>query len=277
MRHAGGVVLSLLIGSSMACLGTLGGTVSNDPARRLVITGSSTLAPLVAEIAARFEAQNPGFRVDVQSGGSSRGILDVREGTADIGMVSRALYDEESDLTATTIARDGVAVIVHASNPVADLDAEQLRALFTGRLRKWRASEPGVPVVAVNKAAGRATLDVFAAYLDLDPSRLTGDVVIGENEQAVKMVTANRGAVGYVSIGTAAAAIDRGEALRIVPVEGLTPDAENLADGSYPIYRPLNLVDVGEPAPLVARFLEFASSGSVAELIHELDFVPSTG
>ncbi len=57
---------------------------------KLVITGSSTIAPLMAELAERFEAQT-GIQVDVQSGGSGRGISDVRQGLADFGMVSRAL------------------------------------------------------------------------------------------------------------------------------------------------------------------------------------------
>src|SRR5574340_638372 len=63
--------------------------------QKLVLTGASTIAPLVSEIARRFESRYPGTRIDVQSGGSSRGINDVRNGTAGIGMVSRSLKPEE--------------------------------------------------------------------------------------------------------------------------------------------------------------------------------------
>ena len=69
---------------------------------KLILTGSSTVAPLANEIAKRFEQQHPGVRVDVQTGGSSRGIVDARRGTADIGMASRALAGDESDLTPAT-------------------------------------------------------------------------------------------------------------------------------------------------------------------------------
>ncbi|MEZ4463171.1 MAG: substrate-binding domain-containing protein [bacterium] len=64
--------------------------------------------------------------MDVQAGGSSRGIADARQGAADVGMVSRALKAEEGDLTATPIARDGIALIVHRDNPIAALSADQV-------------------------------------------------------------------------------------------------------------------------------------------------------
>ncbi len=82
-------------------------------AERIAITGSSTVAPLVAEMARAFEAQHPAARIDVQTGGSSRGITDARTGRAAIGMASRALRaDGEDDLTALVIAYDGIAYIV---------------------------------------------------------------------------------------------------------------------------------------------------------------------
>ena len=80
---------------------------------KLMVTGSSTVAPLVSEIAKRFEQLHPDVRVDVQTGGSGKGIADARIGVADIGMASRALKDEESDLVAHKIAADGVGLIVH--------------------------------------------------------------------------------------------------------------------------------------------------------------------
>ena len=76
-------------------------TESGNLTGRLVITGSSTVAPLVSEIGKRFESSHPDVRIDVQTGGSSRGITDTRQEIADIGMASRALSEEESDLSAS--------------------------------------------------------------------------------------------------------------------------------------------------------------------------------
>ena len=81
-----------------------------EAATKLTLTGSSTVAPLALEIAKRFESLHPGIRVDVQSGGSSRGLADARQGLSDIGMVSRALKPGENDVLAFPIARDGIAM-----------------------------------------------------------------------------------------------------------------------------------------------------------------------
>ena len=105
-----------------------------------MLTGASTIAPLASEIGRRFELQHPGTRIDVQSGGSSRGINDVRNGTAAIGMVSRGLKPEEKDLHAHTIAWDGVGVILHASNPVTALSRQQIMDIYTGKISQLENS-----------------------------------------------------------------------------------------------------------------------------------------
>ncbi len=102
----------LLLGAVLA------GCKSEKAPSRLVLTGSSTVAPLVAEVAKRFEERNPGVRVEVPMGGSSRGVADARQGLAEIGMLSRDLKPEESDLEAHSLARDGICLIAHKSNPV---------------------------------------------------------------------------------------------------------------------------------------------------------------
>ncbi|MEK7771939.1 MAG: substrate-binding domain-containing protein, partial [Pseudomonadota bacterium] len=107
--------------------------------QRLVLTGSSTIAPLAGEIARRFESLHPGVRIDVQTGGSSRGIHDVRKGIAAIGMVSRALKADEADLQAFAIAQDGISIIVHAGNPVITLNRKQIADIYTGRITHWNA------------------------------------------------------------------------------------------------------------------------------------------
>src|SRR5207245_11303884 len=105
---------------------------------RLLITGSSTTAPLVSAIAKRFQLQHAGVSIDVQTGGSGRGLTDARHGKADIGMVSRALSEADRDLVGLPIARDGVAVIVHKDNPVRSLSDAQVMAIYTGKLTNWK-------------------------------------------------------------------------------------------------------------------------------------------
>jgi phosphate transport system substrate-binding protein len=91
-----GVILTCTAASITGC---------SDNRRQLAVTGASTVAPILGEIAKRYESLHPGVRIDVQTGGTSRGIRDARSGLAHIGMVSRALKEEETDLIPFTIAK----------------------------------------------------------------------------------------------------------------------------------------------------------------------------
>lgn len=243
--------------------------------QRLVVTGSSTVAPLAAEIARRFEAAHPGVRIDVQSGGSSRGIADARRGIADVGMVSRSLTATESDLRAHVIARDGVALVVHADNPVRSLSREQIVGLYTGQLDEWSdVGGTGDAVTVVNKADGRATLAVFLDHFRLESRDIEADVVVGENQHAIKTVAGDPSAIGYVSIGAAEHAVRSGLPVALVTLDALDPSSAAVAAGRWPIARPLNLVTTGEPSPLARRFIDFARSETARELVRAQSFVP---
>lgn len=242
---------------------------------RIMLTGSSTAAPLVAEIGKRFEGLHPGVRVDVQTGGSGRGIADARSGAADIGMASRSLEKEEADLTSHRIAVDGVGLIVHKTNPVATLKVSQVIDIYTDRIKNWNdVGGPDRPITVVHKAEGRATLEVFLDHLEIENTEVKPDVIVGDNEQGVKTVAGAPGAIGYVSIGTAEADAAAGIAIRLIPLAGVAATRENVAAGTFPMSRPLMLVTKPSPAPLVQAFLEYAQSEAVHDLIEAQYFVP---
>lgn len=242
---------------------------------QLVLTGSSTVAPLASEIARRFEERRPGVRVDVQAGGSSRGIADVRRGLNDIGMISRKLREGEGELQAFPVARDGIALLVHRDNPVEELAPDRVRAVWTGAVEDWsELGGPPGPITVVHKAEGRATLAVFLAHFGLRNSEVTADVVVGANQQAIRTVAGSPGAVGYVSIGEAEIEIEHGAAVRLLPLEGVAPTAENVAAGRFPLRRELNLVTATEPSGLTRAFLEFSRSEAVDPLVRRRGFVP---
>jgi phosphate transport system substrate-binding protein len=242
---------------------------------KLVLTGSSTVAPLVAEIAKRYEAQHAGVRIDVQSGGSSRGITDARQGVADIGMVSRSLKSEEKDLQAFEIAKDGVALILNKDNPVTQLNDAQVVNLYTKKITNWKNVDgQDAPITVVNKAEGRSTLELFAKYFKLDPKAIKADVVIGENEQAIKTVAGNPNAVGYVSIGSAEFDAKSGGSVKLLPINGIAASTANVSNQTFPIARPLNLVTKTPPTGLTKSFIEFAKSSAVTDIVKEQYFVP---
>ena len=266
----------LMLGCGTAGSDNTAETPPAGPAQsQITVTGSSTIAPLMGEIGKRFEAEHPGVRVDVQSGGSSRGVADSRNGLADIGMVSRDLKSDEADLQRFPIARDGVCLIVHADNPVRSLNSDQIVGIYTGQVRNWNdVGGADSPITVVNKAEGRSTLEVFASHFKLKSKEIRADVVIGDNEQGVKTVAGNPLAIGYVSIGTAEFDRDSGVPIRLLPLEGVEASVENVRNGTFPMSRTLHLVTKSPPAGIVREFIEFATSPKVHDLVKELSFVP---
>jgi phosphate transport system substrate-binding protein len=242
---------------------------------KLVITGSSTMAPLLLEIGKRFEATHPDTRVDVQTGGSSRGIADTINGLADIGMASRALKPQEKHLHGSVVARDGIGIILHTSNPIQELTNAQIKDIYTGKITNWQqVGGRDVPITVVNKAQGRSTLELFLQYFKLSNRDIHAHVVIGDNEQGIKTVAGNPNAIGYVSIGTAQYDALHGLPIRLLPLQQIPASIETVRTGIFPLSRPLTLVTKAPPTGLTKTFIDFAQSSQVHDLILKQYFVP---
>jgi phosphate transport system substrate-binding protein len=242
----------------------------------ITLTGSSTIAPLVADAARRYEEIHPSVRIEVQSGGSSRGVSDAGSGVADLGMVSRTLApEEEKTLKAHRIAADGVCVILHRDNPVAELNKQQLIDIYTKKATNWSAlGGRDAAIVVANKAEGRSTLEIFLHFLGLDSADVKADVVVGENMHVINSVVSNPNTIGYVSIGTAASEAQHGTPIKLITTEGVVPSMESVADGTFPITRPLNVVEDAQTSETAAAFLLFLTSPDINDLIEKHFFVP---
>ncbi len=269
-------IFSLLLLAGLVCIVSCSRVQGHGgEENRLSLTGSSTIAPLMTVLAARFEQEHPGVRIDVQSGGSGRGIADARNGVADFGMVSRSLRAEEKDLLAWPIARDGVSMIVNQKNPLANLSREQIRSIYTGKIRNWsHLGWEGGPIVVVHEAEGRATLEVFLDHFGLQNEEVRADVIAGENEHAIKTVANDPRAIGYVSIGTAEEDIRQGVSIRLLALDGVEAAKSKVAEGQYPMLRELNLVALQEPVGLAAEFLAYVRSAAADDLIRAQSFTP---
>ena len=266
--------LQVVLGMAAAvALGSL--ACSRSESKTIVITGSSTIAPLMAEIGKRFEESHLGVRVDVQTGGSSRGVGDARRGVADIGMASRAPKPDESDLVWATIANDGIAMIVHSTNTVGELDAEQITAIYTDQFNNWsQVGGPDLPITTIHKAEGRSTLELFLSHFKVENTAVKADVIVGDNLQDIKSVATDPSAVGYVSVGSAEFEAKRGTTLRALPLGGVPATIESVRTGAFPLSRPLNLVTAKAPEGVVKELIEFAQSPAVRDLVEAQFFVP---
>ncbi|TNC88010.1 MAG: ABC transporter substrate-binding protein [Alcanivorax sp.] len=253
------------------CLSAYGVQAADN---RLILTGSSTVAPLVLEMAKRYEQQHPQVRIDVQTGGSTRGVNDTRTGLAHIGMASRNLKPTETGLHVHTIAIDGVGIIVHRSNPISSLSNTQIIDIYTGKIRNWKdVGGRDLSITVVNKAEGHSTLELFLNYFALKNSQVRPSIIIGDNEQGIKTVAGNPGAIGYVSIGAAEFSQARGVTIKRLPLEGVAASVAEVQAHRFPLARPLNLLTGKSPSPLARRFIAFAQSEAVADLIADQFFV----
>ena len=106
---------------------------------KIVVSGSSSVTPVMEKLKEAYNKINPNVEVEIQQSDSTTGILNAIEGTADIGMASRALEDAElsQGVTETVIALDGVGVIVNKENALSGLTSEQVKAIYTGEITSW--------------------------------------------------------------------------------------------------------------------------------------------
>ncbi len=251
----------------------------------LRVVGSTTVQPIMETIAARI-AEPMGVAADIRGGGSNGAVSAVCDGTADVGMVSRPPeVDECRDVTWTPIGYDAVAVIVHQANPVRTLSRDEIRSLYTGQAGRWSISGFDHPVVLVSKSTERGTLPVFEDYSGLvSPARgnVSGSNTgiastsweSGANLETILWVAGSVGAVGYVSMADAVRATEAGMPIRIIDVDWVSPTAATIADGTYPLARPLLLVHrTGDARAQALALLVRVAAGQ--KIIRESGFVPA--
>ena len=251
--------------------------VSPSVAEDIRLTGSSTVAPVMVEIGKLFEENETAHRTFVETGGSSKGIADLRKGLSDIAMISRPLKDNEQDLVGHVIARDGIAALVHADNPITEISVDDLRSVFTGQISNW--SELGgadSEIFVVSKGEGSATSVVLNDFLGVTADQIDGDIVAAANAQMIKTLSLTPGGIGYVSIGAAMVNIELGVPIKLIGLGSVPPTPENVANGTYQATRPLNLVTFPDTDDSVDSLIEFSKSEMAAEIIRDLAYTPVT-
>lgn len=240
----------------------------------LRLSGSSTMAPLMQAIAARFGHLHPGVSFDIESGGSNRGVDDARSGKVDIGMVSKALPDDK-ELTGIAIARDGGGIVLHRDNPVTQLSDAQLRNIFTGRLKNWKqVGGADAPIYVIDRDTRRGVRELFLHHYRLTADELRADAVGGDNDATIALLRTQPGGIVFFSIGEAERRVAAGEPLKLLPADGVAASRQTIQKGDYPISRPLTLVTRGLPQGLAKTFIDYARSPAVHDLLEQYEFVP---
>jgi phosphate transport system substrate-binding protein len=241
----------------------------------LKLNGSSTMAPLMVDIAARFQADHPNVAIDVRSSASGKGVSEALAGVVDIGMVSRVLKGDEQQLKCFAVARDGLCFIVHSSNAVLTLSAAQAADIYTSRITDW--SEVGGaagPIYTIDRADGRGSVDVISKAIGLNTEDMRSQSKTGDNAETIRRVATNSAAIGYVSIAAAEHAVLDGVTIKLLAFGGVEASTASLNSGDFPIARPLILVTREAPQGMQREFIDYCLSTKVVDLIRQHSFAP---
>ena len=251
------LVLALMMALSACSFAAAESTVSTD--------GSTSMEKVVGALGEYFMEQNPGTTFTYNPTGSGSGITAVQEGRCDIGLSSRALKDEEKDsgLVETVVAYDGIAIIVHPDNPVADLSVETIGKIYTGEITNWKdVGGNDAEIVVIGREAGSGTRDGFESITGTKDAckyrqelTSTGDVIT--------TVSQNPNAIGYASLASVK------DTVKALTVDGIAATEETVKDGSYVVQRPFVFVtrEGVELSETAQKFFDFATSADAAEII----------
>ena len=112
---------------------------STQPEGKVVVAGSSSVTPVMEKLKEAYAEVNPNAEIEIQQSDSTTGMTSAIDGICDIGMASRELKDEELEagLISTTIANDGIAIIVNNDNPTEDLTVDQVKSIYVGETTTW--------------------------------------------------------------------------------------------------------------------------------------------
>lgn len=237
--------------------------------------GSTSMEKVIGALSEQFMADNSGVSVTYDPTGSGAGIEAASNGSADIGLASRALKDEEKagGLTETVVALDGIAVIVNAGSKVEDLSVEQIAKIFTGEITDWSevGGDPGA-ISCIGRESGSGTRDGFESITGTkDSCKL--DQELTSTGGVIEAVAGNPNAIGYASLS----AVEGKDTVKAVTVGGVACTEAAVLDGSYAIQRPFVLVTKGGTAlsPAAQAFFVFAASKDAASLIQNAGAVPT--
>ena len=271
LTACGGSASSAAASSTSAAAGSTASSTAAALSGNVATGGSTSMKNVIAALTEGFAEVEPGVTVSYDPTGSGAGITGATDKTLDIGLSSRALKDDEkADVDGTTIALDGIAIIVNNASKVEDLTVDQLKQMFTGEITNW--SEVGGDdgeIVLIGREAGSGTRDGFESIVDVKDSCKYAQELTATGA-VISAGEANPLAIGYASLSAV------GDTVKMFTVGGVECSEETVKDGSYEVQRPFvfvtnKSVTLSEQAQ---AFFDFATSADAADLIRTAGAVP---
>lgn len=256
------VILTLSMSMMSGC--------SRAPGSATIVAGSTSVQPYAEVLAEEYMVLNPDSEIDIQGGGSSAGITAAQTHSADIGMSSRALKDEEKSLWYVEIARDGLVLIVNPKNPIQNLTLDQICDIYTATITDWSqlgGSKSKINIIAREEGSG--TRSAFTELL-MGKAEITPKAIVQDSNGAVRqLVAGDPNAIGFISLGLV------NDKVKALHLDGIEATRENIMNGSYSLSRPFLFVTNGEPSGLAKKFIDFTLSLEGQKLLSNEGLIPS--
>lgn len=277
-----GMVLALGLMAFTACGGSDDDKAADAEAAsgKVVIAGSTSVQPLSEMLGEEFMAANEGVTIEVQGGGSGQGIKSIEEKIADFGSLSREVKDEEkaSITEEHVIAKDGIAVIVNTETGVENITIEQLKDIYTGKIKNWKelgGEDKAITVVSREEGSGtRGAFTEITGVLEKDENgeeidnTVSSALVQGSTGAVTQTVGNTPDSIGYISLGSLN---DTVKALKVEKVDATT---DNVLNESYKLQRPFLYVSGAEVSETAQKFLDFVMSEEGQAIVTEAGFIP---
>jgi len=246
------------------------GTAVKPPAPLMLrIAGSTAMMPLLSDLATAYAQSHPHVRLEIEGGGSHLGLERLQMGEIDLAACSWlppcAEDGTPQPYAATPIAWDGVAIVVHPSNPVDELTLLQVRSIYAGWTLDWQdVGGKAGDILVVSREDGSGTRAALEQQLmGEQPVTLTA-IVMPSSTAVVEYVTRHSTAIGYVAMGYLTPSRQEDKETRrqggVLRIEGAYPTPDTVQGGIYHLTRPLYLVAPSEPDGEARAFVDFVLS-----------------
>jgi len=236
----------------------------------ITAAGSTAFQPFAEKLADQYMQLNQDTGVTIQGGGSAVGIQSALSGAADIGMADLVtLPPEAGSLSATVVARDGIAIIVNLKNKVGNLTLEQIQGIYSGVIKNWKTvGGNDHSITVVSREAGSGTRSSFEAIVK--NISLTKEAIIQDSNGTVRETVINdANAVGYLSHGLV------NDKIKQVSVNGVPCMTDEIIKGRYILVRPIFLLTKGAPKGKVKNLIDYILSSQGQETIKSSGLIPA--